>query len=91
MSVLSSQIGNAVGGYDMNVREAWQMGLAGRNVSISILDDGVQVVYALLFTCLHVLVYRGGKRPRNNVLPPNMNGNRAALPPPPQSCDAASR
>ncbi|CAD5210471.1 unnamed protein product [Bursaphelenchus xylophilus] len=35
-------VGRAVGGYDMNVREAWMMGLAGRNVSISILDDGIQ-------------------------------------------------
>lgn len=34
--------GNAVGGYDMNVREAWLLGYAGRNVSISILDDGIQ-------------------------------------------------
>uniref|UniRef100_A0A0N4ZYY1 P/Homo B domain-containing protein n=1 Tax=Parastrongyloides trichosuri TaxID=131310 RepID=A0A0N4ZYY1_PARTI len=36
-------IGKAVGGYDMNVREAWLLGYAGRNVSISILDDGIQV------------------------------------------------
>jgi len=36
------QIGRAVGGFDMNVREAWLMGYAGRNVSISILDDGIQ-------------------------------------------------
>lgn len=35
-------MGRAVGGYDMNVREAWLMGYAGRNVSISILDDGIQ-------------------------------------------------
>lgn len=35
-------IGRAVGGFDMNVREAWLMGYAGRNVSISILDDGIQ-------------------------------------------------
>ncbi|GMR53989.1 hypothetical protein PMAYCL1PPCAC_24184 [Pristionchus mayeri] len=35
-------VGNAVGGFDMNVRNAWQMGYAGRNVSISILDDGIQ-------------------------------------------------
>ncbi|CAI5439412.1 unnamed protein product [Caenorhabditis angaria] len=34
--------GGAVGGYDMNVRAAWQQGYAGRNVSISILDDGIQ-------------------------------------------------
>uniref|UniRef100_A0A915D4A9 Uncharacterized protein n=1 Tax=Ditylenchus dipsaci TaxID=166011 RepID=A0A915D4A9_9BILA len=34
--------GRAVGGYDMNVREAWLLGYAGRNVSISILDDGIQ-------------------------------------------------
>uniref|UniRef100_A0A7E4ZQC0 P/Homo B domain-containing protein n=1 Tax=Panagrellus redivivus TaxID=6233 RepID=A0A7E4ZQC0_PANRE len=34
--------GKAVGGYDMNVREAWALGYAGRNVSISILDDGIQ-------------------------------------------------
>jgi hypothetical protein len=26
----------------MQVREAWLMGYAGRNVSISILDDGIQ-------------------------------------------------
>lgn len=26
----------------MNIREAWLMGYAGRNVSISILDDGIQ-------------------------------------------------
>lgn len=36
-------MGNAVGGFDMNVRNAWLMGYAGRNVSISILDDGIQV------------------------------------------------
>uniref|UniRef100_A0A0N5BKX7 P/Homo B domain-containing protein n=1 Tax=Strongyloides papillosus TaxID=174720 RepID=A0A0N5BKX7_STREA len=36
-------IGKAIGGYDMNVREAWLMGYAGRNVSISILDDGIQL------------------------------------------------
>ncbi|KAI6226031.1 Convertase P-domain protein [Aphelenchoides besseyi] len=35
-------VGRAVGGFDMNVREAWNMGYAGRNVSISILDDGIQ-------------------------------------------------
>ncbi|KAH7722272.1 endoprotease bli-4 [Aphelenchoides avenae] len=35
-------VGRALGGYDMNVREAWLMGYAGRNVSISILDDGIQ-------------------------------------------------
>uniref|UniRef100_A0A914ZBK6 Peptidase S8/S53 domain-containing protein n=1 Tax=Panagrolaimus superbus TaxID=310955 RepID=A0A914ZBK6_9BILA len=26
----------------MNVREAWALGYAGRNVSVSILDDGIQ-------------------------------------------------
>uniref|UniRef100_A0AC34F8M4 Uncharacterized protein n=1 Tax=Panagrolaimus sp. ES5 TaxID=591445 RepID=A0AC34F8M4_9BILA len=35
-------VGKAVGNYDMNVREAWSLGYAGRNVSISILDDGIQ-------------------------------------------------
>uniref|UniRef100_A0A1I8AIR0 P/Homo B domain-containing protein n=1 Tax=Steinernema glaseri TaxID=37863 RepID=A0A1I8AIR0_9BILA len=35
-------IGGAVGGSDMNVREAWLLGYAGRNVSVSILDDGIQ-------------------------------------------------
>ncbi|KAL3072708.1 hypothetical protein niasHS_017682 [Heterodera schachtii] len=35
-------VGRAVGSFDMNVREAWLMGYAGRNVSISILDDGIQ-------------------------------------------------
>ncbi|ETN70856.1 convertase P-domain protein [Necator americanus] len=35
-------VGRAVGNYDMNVREAWLMGYAGRNVSVSILDDGIQ-------------------------------------------------
>ncbi|KAI3420322.1 putative oxidoreductase bli-4, mitochondrial [Globodera pallida] len=35
-------VGRAVGNFDMNVREAWLMGYAGRNVSISILDDGIQ-------------------------------------------------
>ncbi|CAL2028981.1 unnamed protein product, partial [Caenorhabditis brenneri] len=34
--------GGAVGGYDMNVRQAWLQGYAGRNVSVSILDDGIQ-------------------------------------------------
>ncbi|KAI6182606.1 CRE-BLI-4 protein [Aphelenchoides bicaudatus] len=34
--------GRAVGGFDMNTREAWLLGYAGRNVSISILDDGIQ-------------------------------------------------
>ncbi|MFH4975758.1 hypothetical protein AB6A40_002467 [Gnathostoma spinigerum] len=34
--------GGAVGGFDMNVRGAWEMGYAGRNVSVSILDDGIQ-------------------------------------------------
>ncbi|VDN50246.1 unnamed protein product [Dracunculus medinensis] len=34
--------GGAHGGYDMNVRDAWLAGYAGRNVSISILDDGIQ-------------------------------------------------
>ncbi|CAD6184311.1 unnamed protein product [Caenorhabditis auriculariae] len=34
--------GGAVGGYDMNVRAAWLQGYAGRNVSVSILDDGIQ-------------------------------------------------
>lgn len=36
-------VGGAVGGYDMNVREAWLLGYAGRNVSVSILDDGIQL------------------------------------------------
>lgn len=36
------QTGHAVGGFDMNVREAWLLGYAGRGVSISILDDGIQ-------------------------------------------------
>ncbi|WKX90706.1 hypothetical protein Q1695_009505 [Nippostrongylus brasiliensis] len=35
-------VGKAVGNYDMNVREAWLLGYAGRNVSVSILDDGIQ-------------------------------------------------
>ncbi|KAL6731403.1 hypothetical protein Aduo_002273 [Ancylostoma duodenale] len=35
-------VGRAVGNYDMNVREAWLLGYAGRNVSVSILDDGIQ-------------------------------------------------
>ncbi|KAE9420583.1 hypothetical protein Angca_003923 [Angiostrongylus cantonensis] len=35
-------VGKAVGNYDMNVREAWMLGYAGRNVSVSILDDGIQ-------------------------------------------------
>ncbi|KAI6241195.1 Convertase P-domain protein [Aphelenchoides fujianensis] len=35
-------VGRAVGGFDMNVRDAWLLGYAGRNVSISILDDGIQ-------------------------------------------------
>lgn len=35
-------VGRAVGGYDMAVRGPWLMGYAGRNVSISILDDGIQ-------------------------------------------------
>ena len=35
-------VGKAVGNYDMNVREAWALGYAGRNVSVSILDDGIQ-------------------------------------------------
>ncbi len=26
----------------MNVREAWLLGYSGRNVSVSILDDGIQ-------------------------------------------------
>ena len=30
-----------MGGFDMNVRDAWLMGYAGRNVSVSILDDGL--------------------------------------------------
>ncbi|CAJ0950066.1 unnamed protein product, partial [Mesorhabditis belari] len=34
--------GGADGGFDMNVREAWLMGYAGRNVTVSILDDGIQ-------------------------------------------------
>uniref|UniRef100_A0AC35U9N5 P/Homo B domain-containing protein n=1 Tax=Rhabditophanes sp. KR3021 TaxID=114890 RepID=A0AC35U9N5_9BILA len=35
--------GGALGSFDMNVREAWLLGYAGRNVSISILDDGLQI------------------------------------------------
>ncbi|KJH51136.1 convertase P-domain protein [Dictyocaulus viviparus] len=35
-------VGKAVGNYDMNVRAAWMLGYAGRNVSVSILDDGIQ-------------------------------------------------
>ncbi|XGW19896.1 hypothetical protein V3C99_003605 [Haemonchus contortus] len=35
-------VGKAAGNYDMNVREAWLLGYAGRNISISILDDGIQ-------------------------------------------------
>uniref|UniRef100_A0A1I7XGM8 Peptidase_S8 domain-containing protein n=1 Tax=Heterorhabditis bacteriophora TaxID=37862 RepID=A0A1I7XGM8_HETBA len=35
-------VGKAMGNFDMNVREAWLMGYAGRNVSVSILDDGIQ-------------------------------------------------
>ncbi|VDD91762.1 unnamed protein product [Enterobius vermicularis] len=34
--------GHAEGGYDMNVINAWMLGYAGRNVSVSILDDGIQ-------------------------------------------------
>ncbi|CAG9535619.1 unnamed protein product [Cercopithifilaria johnstoni] len=32
----------AQGGFDMNVQAAWLLGYAGRNVSVSILDDGIQ-------------------------------------------------
>uniref|UniRef100_A0A914VV88 P/Homo B domain-containing protein n=1 Tax=Plectus sambesii TaxID=2011161 RepID=A0A914VV88_9BILA len=32
----------AVGNYDMNVIEAWDLGYTGKNVSVSILDDGIQ-------------------------------------------------
>ncbi|VDO63758.1 unnamed protein product [Heligmosomoides polygyrus] len=35
-------VGKAVGNFDMNVREAWLLGYAGRNISVSILDDGIQ-------------------------------------------------
>lgn len=31
-----------MGGYDMKVTGAWKMGYAGRNVVVTILDDGVQ-------------------------------------------------
>uniref|UniRef100_A0A0K0G445 Proprotein convertase subtilisin/kexin type 4 (inferred by orthology to a human protein) n=1 Tax=Strongyloides venezuelensis TaxID=75913 RepID=A0A0K0G445_STRVS len=37
---LNGKINN---GYDMNIREAWLMGYSGKNVSISILDDGIQI------------------------------------------------
>nr|CDJ84259.1 unnamed protein product [Haemonchus contortus] len=40
--LLSFAVGKAAGNYDMNVREAWLLGYAGRNISISILDDGIQ-------------------------------------------------
>lgn len=32
----------AVGSFDMKVREAWQLGLSGKGIVVSILDDGVQ-------------------------------------------------
>nr|A0A044RE18.1 RecName: Full=Endoprotease bli; AltName: Full=Blisterase; Flags: Precursor [Onchocerca volvulus] len=32
----------AQGGFDMNVQAAWLLGYAGRNISVSILDDGIQ-------------------------------------------------
>ncbi|KHN71937.1 Endoprotease bli-4 [Toxocara canis] len=43
---MEALVGGAVGGYDMNVRQAWLLGYAGRNVSISILDDGIQKDHA---------------------------------------------
>lgn len=36
------QNNGAQGGFDMNVKAAWLLGYAGRNVSVSILDDGIQ-------------------------------------------------
>ncbi|VDK43806.1 unnamed protein product [Anisakis simplex] len=42
-------VGGAVGGFDMNVRQAWLLGYAGRNVSVSILDDGIQKDHADLW------------------------------------------
>ena len=35
-------VGKAAGGFDMNVRDAWNLGYTGKNVSVSILDDGIQ-------------------------------------------------
>lgn len=32
----------AMGGYDMNVAAVWKMGITGKNVVLTILDDGVQ-------------------------------------------------
>lgn len=31
-----------MGGYDMKVTQAWELGYSGRNVVVTILDDGVQ-------------------------------------------------
>ena len=36
------QNGEADGGFDMNVREAWRHGFSGRDVVVSILDDGIE-------------------------------------------------
>uniref|UniRef100_A0A0K0E7I3 P/Homo B domain-containing protein n=1 Tax=Strongyloides stercoralis TaxID=6248 RepID=A0A0K0E7I3_STRER len=36
-------IGKDGNGYDMNIQEAWLMGYSGKNVTITILDDGIQI------------------------------------------------
>uniref|UniRef100_A0A7I5E6G8 P/Homo B domain-containing protein n=1 Tax=Haemonchus contortus TaxID=6289 RepID=A0A7I5E6G8_HAECO len=35
-------VGKAKGNHDLNVREAWLLGYAGRNITVSVLDDGIQ-------------------------------------------------
>ncbi|XP_024081815.1 furin-like protease 2 isoform X2 [Cimex lectularius] len=35
--------GGARGGFDMNVKAAWQKGYSGKGVVVSILDDGIQI------------------------------------------------
>lgn len=36
------QNGGALDGFDMNMGPAWQKGYTGKNVVVSILDDGIQ-------------------------------------------------
>ncbi len=47
--------GGARGGFDMNVRPAWNLGYSGKGVVVTILDDGIQTNHPdLRSVCCHV-------------------------------------
>ena len=48
MQLNTGQEGDAYQGYDLNVEKAWLQGLTGCNVTLTIVDDGIDACYFIV-------------------------------------------